>query len=369
MKKIFLAILAFAALSASAQNSSRQSVSYADPAISNFQFSNVIAGALNADQLLIGTPVRMEFSIANNDAQQLIPAGTCMVKITLGSKFRLVNDLTDVRDLPLSNYFRWSINETSRQEQFIITGELIRDMPARYSGSGAFTVMPYREGGSTATCQLMVTNHGSNTVTLSDMSPNNNFMAKSYSNARPLGIRFTRFDAKAHGCIIDINWAIFDVDKATRTYTVEVSEDGTNFQAVKTIVANGGNEGSYLLDAAGKKSLTIRVKAETPNGQYVYSNTSVVNNICTGGFEIGLFPNPVPKDVSEVTIQAKSGIFNGKYNIRITDATGKEVRVLNATYDNVVNVKLNTGFITSGSYFVAVTGEDGVTSGLMFVKQ
>ena len=299
---------------------------------------------------------------------QAVPAGTCLVKITMGSKFRFVGDITSAPDLPLSNYFHWSIEEIARS-QFIITGELYRDMPAHFSGNATFLVMPFREGSSTATCQVLISNHNNPMATLSDVSPMNNFVSKTYTNMRPFGVKFTRFDAMAHGCAIDINWAIFDIDKSIRSYTVETSNDGFTFHAVKTIVSGGNNEGGCILDETGKKTLTVRVKAETLAGQFVYSNNVQVSSICSGGFEIGLYPNPVPKDITTLTIQAKAGIFNGKYSIRMTDVNGKELKKMDATFANQLTVNFSTGFIAAGSYIIAVTAEDGQTTGLKFVKQ
>ena len=64
--------------------------------------------------LTIGTPVKMQFTAANTDPLNVIPAGTCQVKITLGTRFRLLTDLSVPDNLPLANYFRWSVTEGDR---------------------------------------------------------------------------------------------------------------------------------------------------------------------------------------------------------------------------------------------------------------
>ncbi|MGB3162955.1 MAG: T9SS type A sorting domain-containing protein, partial [Chitinophagaceae bacterium] len=118
-----------------------------------------------------------------------------------------------------------------------------------------------------------------------------------------------------------------------------------------------------------RKEVTVRIKAVTEDGQFVYSGMVYRGNLCNGKFDIGLFPNPVATDVTEVTLQAKAGIFNGRYSIMMTDAMGKEVKKTEANYTNQLQVSFKTGFISAGTYFLTVTGEDGVASMVRFVKQ
>jgi hypothetical protein len=369
MKKLIVLLLTVTTVTAYAQQSRWQSVSYADPALSNLLLTDGGIASVNADILTIGTPVKLQFTAANKDPLNAVPAGTCQVKITLGSKFRLVNDLSVPGNLPLSDYFHWSIIQADRAAQYIIIGDLYNDLPPRFAGTVSFTLMPNREGSSTATCQLLISNHNNTSTILSDMTPSNNFLSKAYSNIKPVGAKFTQLEAKPHGCILELNWTIFDEEKVTRNYVIESSDDGINFQPLKTVTATALASYNLLLEGFSKSSMTIRIKAETQDGRFVYSGNVYVANICNTRFEAALYPNPVPADITEVSLQARSGIFNGKYSIVLTDAGGKELKRTEATFVNQLQVKYNTGFIASGAYYITITGEDGQTSGLKMVKQ
>lgn len=369
MKKLFLVFMTAAAVAANAQPNKWQAVSYADPSVSNLSFTDGANRPVNTEMLTIGTPVKMQFTAANTDPLNVIPAGTCQIKITLGTRFRLLTDLSIPDNLPLGNYFRWSVAEGDRAIQYIIVGELVRDLPARFSGLINFTLMPVREGNSTVTCQVLISNHNNPNTILSDMAPSNNFLSKTYTSLKPIGVKFTRFDAKAHGCTLDLNWAIFDEEKLTRRYIIETSDDGISFQTLKTITASALTNYNLLLDGLSKTAMTLRIKAETQSGQFVYSGNVYADNICNTRFEAGLYPNPVPPEVTEVSISAKAGIFNGKYSIAITDISGKELKRTEVTYVNQLQVKFNTGILKGGTYFISITGEDGQPYTLKMVKQ
>ena len=368
MRKILLVVFAAASMTLTAQQRISTKPSYCDPAVSNLVFTDASNSVVNLDRLVVGTPVNLAFTLGNTDALNAVPAGTCQVKITLGSMFRLVTDLSSM-NLPLREYITWSIASAPRSMQLIITGELYRELPPRFSGVVKFTLMPAVIGSSTATCQVLVSNHNNDRDILSDMVPGNNFVAATYRNTKPIGIKFTQFDAKPHGCVVGLDWAVFDEDKLVKKYIIEVSDDGINFQPFKTILSNGGSSFSQLLEGLNRKEVTVRIKAVTEDGQFVYSGMVYRGNLCNGKFDIGLFPNPVATDVTEVTLQAKAGIFNGRDSIMMTDAMGKEVKKTEANYTNQLQVSFKTGFISAGTYFVTVTGEDGVASMVRFVKQ
>lgn len=367
MKKYLLVLMAAAALSAQGQRLSSKP-SYCDPALSSLRFTDAQSASVNMDRLTIGSPVNIEFTLSNNDALNAVPQGTCQVKITLGSKFRLATDLSSM-NLPLRDYINWSIAEAPRGTQQIITGELYRDLPPRFSGQVKFSLMPFMQGGSTTTCQVLVSNHNNDRIILSDMVPGNNYVSASYKNAKPIGLKFTQFDATARGCALELNWAVFDDEKLARKYSIEVSYDGINFQPAKTVLSTGGSSYTLLLEGLNRKEVTVRIKAETVDGDVVYSGNVYKGNLCNGKFDIGLYPNPVATDVTDVMLQAKAGIFDGKYSIVMTDAMGKEVKRTEATYTNQVQVSFKTGFIASGAYMLTVTGEDGVSVSVRFVKQ
>jgi hypothetical protein len=231
-------------------------------------------------------------------------------------------------------------------------------LPARFSGKVSFMLVPSKVGSSTVVCQLLVSNEKNPDNTLSDNNPNNNSTSLGYTNVKPLDIKFTQFSAKPRSCMLDVNWSVLDNAKEAKQFVIETSEDGLTFVSVKTILASGGITYSYLLEKMANVAVTVRVKAETENGQYLYSEKIYNNTICNTGFDVSIYPNPVQTAVTEVALQAKAGIFNGKYSIRLTNAEGKELKRTEETLKNQVAFKIKTGVLPAGIYFVTLIGED-----------
>ncbi|MEO7307846.1 MAG: T9SS type A sorting domain-containing protein, partial [Ferruginibacter sp.] len=148
----------------------------------------------------------------------------------------------------------------------------------------------------------------------------------------------------------------------------ETSDNGVTFSPVQTIPAGSGIAYGHLLEKIVNQGLTVRIKAESVNGQYVYSDTKTASTTCNNNLEVFLYPNPVAAEITELTLRAKTGIFNGKYNIHITDVGGAEVKRLEATFSNQVQVKLQTGKLAAGIYLIVMTGEDGQQVSLKMVR-
>lgn len=372
MKKIsfVLLITIVTAISSYGQSYSRHIKSSAsDPAIENLTISNPTDGSVNTDMLVSGSPVKVQFTVLNNDNATIVPAGSCRVMLTLGTKFKLATDLNNLQSLPLSNYFKWMLKQAPDSKQYILFGILYKDLPASFLGKVSFMVVPSKVGSSTVVCQLLVSNEKNPDNTLSDSNPNNNSTSLSYTNIKALDIKFTQFTAKPRSCMLDINWSVLDIAKEAKQFIIEASEDGINFVAVKTIPASSGISYGYLLDKIANANVTVRVKVETENGQYLYSEKISNNNICNTGFDVSIYPNPVPAEVTEVALQTKAGIFNGKYSIRLSNAAGNELKQTEETFNNQVRVKVKTGFLAAGVYFVTLIGEDQKPIILKLVKQ
>jgi Secretion system C-terminal sorting domain len=361
MKKIaFVLLITFVtAVSSYGQSYNRHVTSSAsDPAIENLVISNPTDGFVNTDMLVSGSPVKIQFTVLNNDNDAIVPSGSCRIMLTLGSKFKLGTDLNNLQSLPLSSYFKWMLKQAPDSKQYILFGILYKDLPAKFSGKASFMLVPSKVGSSTVVCQLLVSNEKNPNNTLSDNNPNNNSTSLTYTNVKPLEIKFTQFSAKARSCMLDINWSVFDNAKEAKQFVIETSEDGLTFVPVKTILASGGISYGYLLDKMVNAAVTVRVKAETENGQYLYSEKIYNNNICNTGFDVSIYPNPVQAEVTEVALQAKAGIFNGKYSIRLTNAAGNELKRIEETLKNQVQFKIKTGILPAGIYFITLIGED-----------
>lgn len=383
MKKLFILLLSTATAAAgTAQVTATQVIpaavttafdayhgaNYCDPSIENFHISDAGNGAVNTNLLDMGSAVKAQFTVSNEDNRQSIPAGSCRVVISLGSKFTVATDLQDAGQLPLAEYFKWSAKQAP-SGQFIITGMLYKDLPAKFSGKVAFMLLPGRLGTSTIVCQLQITNERNTAHVLSDMNPNNNYASVGYTNVKPLEIKFIRFSSKARTCMLDLNWAIYDEHKAAERLVIETSTDGTNFEPVQTIPASGGAAYGYMLDKLTASNVTVRIKAETANGQYVYSEKIANNNICKPDFEAAVYPNPVAHEATEATVIAKTGTFNGRYSIKITNANGTEMKRLETSFEKQLQVKITTGIMAAGMYFITLTGEDGKPVSLKLVRE
>jgi Secretion system C-terminal sorting domain len=372
MKKIIFVLLItiVTAVSSYGQSYSRHIKSSAsDPAIENLTISDPTNGSVNTDMLVSGSPVKVQFTVLNKENAAIVPAGSCRVMLTLGSKFKLATDLNNLQSLPLSNYFKWVLKQASDSRQYILLGILYNDLPANFSGNASFMLVPSKVGSSTLVCQLLVSNEKNSENILADNNPNNNSASLSYTNVKALEMKFTQFTAKPRSCVLDLNWSIYDKDKEAKLFVIEASEDGINFVPVKTILASGGVSFGYMLDKIANSVVTVRVKAETENGQYLYSEKIYSNDICKTGFDVSIYPNPVPSEVTEVALQAKDGIFNGKYSVKLSNATGNELKQTEQTFNNQVKVNIKTGILPAGVYFVTLIGEDKKPIVLKLVKQ
>jgi len=367
MKKIMILLFTAITVTGFSQNRMMKAV-YSDPAVENLQITDKSNGALNTDLLETGRPVKVQFTMLNNDAVNEIPAGSLQLKITLGTRFTLSTDILNQQELPLRSYFNWVIRQAATSKQYILTGTLHRDLPARFSGNISFMLMPSRTGASTLVCQLLVSNDKNTSSVLSDQAPANNYLSMSYTNVKPLDIKFIRFDATPRACVADLSWAIYDEAKEAKRFVIESSDNGTTFTPVQTLPVGAEAGYSYLLQTMLSQGLTVRIKAEAANGQFVYSDPKSANITCKNDLEIFLYPNPIAADITEVTLRAKTGIFNGKYNIRINDVGGSEMKRLEAIYSNQVQVRLQTGKLPAGTYFIVLTGEDGKQVTLKMVR-
>ena len=362
MKKIMTIVLVVLAVSAQAQ---RKGV-YTDLMLDKLYFTDLQNAALRADKLEVGRITNIHFKVANANKDNEVPTGTCRLKLTLGTSAFLITDLQGI-EAPLANYFRWT-QSTDPFNQVIITGELIRNLPKAFNGDAVFAIMPSKEGQSTITGHFLVSNHKNPLFILSDLDASNNIIVSDYSNLQSLTAKFNNFKAIGGSCNLNLNWQVSDENKLTG-FVIETAPDGINFTPLKTIPANGTRDYAVRLENITGHHLDIRIKAEAQTGQLVYSSPVAVNNICNGGFGIALYPNPVTGDVAELKLVAKEGLFNGKYNILLLDNNGKEISRKELQLVNQEQVKYMIGFLAGGSYQLAVTGEDGVTRNLRFVRQ
>ncbi|MBC7936597.1 MAG: T9SS type A sorting domain-containing protein [Rhizobacter sp.] len=170
--------LFFAGLFAVSLNSIGQRTAVmADPKLGAIELSDMAGYALDANSLQPDQLIKLRIPVAGESHGKSIPAGSCKIKIGLGSKLEL-DPQFDLNSAGLSSYFSWTSSVNSGQLQ--ITGDLINALPADLkSVEVAFRVKGAIEGKSTITANFLITNHKT-PVVLSDENGANNGAALAY---------------------------------------------------------------------------------------------------------------------------------------------------------------------------------------------
>lgn len=170
---MFFAGLLAASLSSTAQ---RASVT-ADPELGSITLANETGFTVDASQVLADQAISIKIPVKNDNHGQAVPAGSCKVKIGLGSKL-VLDPAFNLNSNSLGNYFSWSAATVDGQLQ--ITGDLVNPLPANVTDvTVAFKVKASMEGNSTITANFLITNHNNNSI-LSDEDGANNTASLQY---------------------------------------------------------------------------------------------------------------------------------------------------------------------------------------------
>ncbi len=99
MKQLIIALLMLLTVSVTAQRST-----ISDPSLGKFTVSGTPGQNLDAENLPLDKLVRLTLPISNNSAGNVLPAGSCKIKIGLGSKLTLDPNFSvinaDLHDFP-----------------------------------------------------------------------------------------------------------------------------------------------------------------------------------------------------------------------------------------------------------------------------
>jgi Secretion system C-terminal sorting domain len=166
-RSVFFAGLLAVSMTSVAQ---RASVT-ADPELGAITLANETGFAIDASQVLADQVISIKIPVKNDNHGQAVPAGSCKVKIGLGSKL-VLDPAYNLNNTALGNYFSWSAVTVDGQSQ--ITGDLVNPLPANVTSVNvAFKVKASNEGNSTITANFLITNHNTNSI-LSDEDGTNN---------------------------------------------------------------------------------------------------------------------------------------------------------------------------------------------------
>jgi Secretion system C-terminal sorting domain len=147
----------------------------ADPALGKIIMTDQTGFAIDATDIAANQIINLRIPVQNDG--HALPAGSCKIKIGLGSKL-VLDPQFNINNTALSNYFKWTVTENSGQLQ--VTGDLIAVLPANVTDVNvAFKVKPSMEGQSTITANFLITNHNNNAI-LSDQDGANNNASLAY---------------------------------------------------------------------------------------------------------------------------------------------------------------------------------------------
>jgi len=147
----------------------------ADPELGKIVMTDQMGFPVDANDIKADQIINLRIPVLNDG--HALPAGSCKIKIGLGSKL-VLDPQYNINNTALSNYFKWTATENSGQLQ--VTGDLIAPLPASITDVNvAFKVKASLEGNSTITANFLITNHNNNAI-LSDQDGSNNNASLAY---------------------------------------------------------------------------------------------------------------------------------------------------------------------------------------------
>ena len=298
----------------------------ADPTIGQLSFTNISGNAID-DTLPLGYIAQLNVPIRNQSAVNALPAGSCKIKIGLGSKM-VLDPAFNLILVNTSQYFSWTQELNSGQVQ--LTGDLIADLPANFSEVAKFNVQGSILDYSTVTTNFLITNHNS-LVVLSDGDPANNSSFRPYKIIPPVAVpvNFTSLFAVNKDCNIEVSFTT-ENEINVNNFQIEISKDGIHFNKAGAVTA--ARLGNYkfqfpVTGAVSSPALYIRIKSVDNNGSYKYSSVKMLDAECKGKILMSIYPNPVAANAAFVTIKVSGGLLNGKYQAALYYITGQLISI------------------------------------------
>ncbi len=361
LKGLLFSGLLAASLSSVAQN---RAVTL-DPALGAIKVTDLTGNQINENFIQPGQMVKLVIPVTSVNQNDVMPKGSCKIKIGLGSKI-VLDPLLDLTTVNASNYFTWSVANAGGQSQ--VTGVLNTDLPASFQQiEVAFKVVGNQVGHSTITANFLITNHNTTTI-LSDNDGSNNasFLKYEVTNVvAPVPVT-TINDLAKTDCSFKVTFST-DRELDLNNYAVEVSKNGVDY--VKVYQTNAANLAAYVATIAIPKDLQspvvyVRIKSLFNNGRIAYSDAKTVAGNCATNWIVDMYPNPA-KANDDVIIRAIEGSFDGKYTITMVDMAGRIIEVKQVELNNALNFKYRLGNQASGKYMFKIVSADGLQSALL----
>jgi protocatechuate 3,4-dioxygenase beta subunit len=174
----------------------------------------------------------------------------------------------------------------------------------------------------------------------------------------PLGITSIQASATLAGSTATVYWTTVD-EKDVKNFEIERSIDNKVFTKMQTKTAKGNTIGNTnystnddIQDLMKEINVYYRVKVYDLDGQYLYSNTVVVNPTQTAVEDVVLYPTPF---TTEITVGYNATV-DSELEIEITDMVGSVVKKQTQSVTVGQNQLLinELGALSTGNYFVKV---------------
>ena len=332
----------------------------ADPALQNLFVRTVTNSSIDENLLPLDYVIELKVPILNLNLLNALPAGSCKIKIGLGSKL-ILDPNFDLNNTNTSEYFNWTAITEGGQVQ--LTGDLKSILPAKFDSICEFRVKGSLPGSSTITTNFLITNHNTIRI-LSDENPSNNSSSLPYTVVASQGgttpVTFTGLVVKNERCSIKVNFST-ENEINVKQFEIETSKDGRNFITMGKLASNSRINYAFsfpLTDNNKASIIYVRIKSVDMDGRFQYADTRTVKGICNEKLAVSLFPNPATKSNTELTLRANTGIFNGKIAITLMDINGKTLNQQELNLLNADQFKLKTGLLAAGQYIIKITGSE-----------
>lgn len=339
----------------------------ADPSVEQVSFTS-ISGIVIDDTLPLGYIAQLNVPIRNLSSVNGIPAGSCKIKIGLGSKL-ILDPALDLALVNSSQYFQWTAELNSGQVQ--LTGDLKFDLPADYNDTAKFNVQGSVLDYSTTTTNFLITNHNT-AIILSDGNPTNNSSFRLYKIIPPVTtpVNFTNITVVKKDCNITVSFST-ENEINVNHFEIEISKDGSHF--TKTGSVHGVNQNKYtfvipITKEIASTLLYVRVKSADNDGSYLYSTTTRLNAECSSKVTLGIYPNPLI-NAGFVTIKADGGLLNGKYRASLFDVTGRFISMKEVLLNNQQAFTYKVEDLAAGHYLLKVENKTTVETQIFKIQK
>lgn len=233
----------------------------ADPQLGTIKLMDDNGAGIDANDLETGKVIKMQIPVISDNHNQALPAGSCKIKIGLGSKLEL-DPAFDLNSVALNNYFAWTSSVNSGQVE--ITGNLVNALPADVTFVNvAFKVKATVLGRSTITANFLITNHNS-TAVLSDENGANNASSLAYKvekNASPVAAGEATQPYLYPNPVVDVKTVMIETKQGEfkGTYAITISDAAGKNVHSGSVKLDGVKNFRYQIGnmAAGKYLMMI----------------------------------------------------------------------------------------------------------------